>query len=196
MAFITHIAVTDMRTSTGVTRSTVSGYEGELSKHLLTTTLTHVGPVFRYSPNGLSFNTSTAMKTIHGAKANCQKSKLYTAYTPLPGAWSIVNAIPKQVHARKKRILSQAFSDRAVKDMEDYILGHTEKFVRLLRDAAKTASDVDMSLHIDDLIMDIFSGLCFGKSYGIQGSKGERTAREMINTVAKHHYIVGTYPVL
>lgn len=146
--------------------------------------------MFRYSPNGLSFNTASALETIHSAKANCQKSRLYEVYPPIPKAWSLVNAIPKAIHARKKRVMSQAFSDRAVKDMEEYILTHVRKFTSILRSDQASAVGLDMSLHFDDLVMDIFSELCFGKSYGLQGSNNDRSTRALINQAAQHHYVV------
>lgn len=43
-------------------------------------------------------------------------------------AYSIHSEVDKERHARKRRVLSHAFSDRALKGMEEYILNQIRIF--------------------------------------------------------------------
>ena len=60
------------------------------------------GDIVRYGPNQLSFNTSSALTTIYGPKANVQKSKWYTVFLPGPEAISVWTCIDKISHAGKR----------------------------------------------------------------------------------------------
>jgi hypothetical protein len=57
-----------------------------------------------------------------------QKSKAYEPLPVFPNAFNTHTAINKTIHGRKRRIVSQGFSDAALRSAEPYIL---EK-VRLL----------------------------------------------------------------
>lgn len=70
------------------------------------------GPYFRDSPNGVLFNSPSAQRTIYDAKANVKKGKYYAMW-PLNSdsinTWAITDRVK---HARKRRILNAAFSDK------------------------------------------------------------------------------------
>lgn len=81
------------------------------------------GPVVRFAPNSLSINDPAALRAIYGHGANVQKSEtFYHAFRAHPAAISTLLATEKVHHARKRRIMGQAFSDGAMRDLEQYVL--------------------------------------------------------------------------
>ena len=90
------------------------------------------GPVYRLGPNRLSFNSSTALQDIYGLKANVQKAKFYLAFSP--GKLNTHNTIDKVLHARKRRVMSHAFSEQALKSMEDDFLVNIRAWCAALKE--------------------------------------------------------------
>jgi hypothetical protein len=81
------------------------------------------GPVVRFAPNSLSINDPAALRAIYGHGANVQKSEtFYHAFRAHPAAISTLLATERAHHARKRRIMGQAFSDGAMRDLEQYVL--------------------------------------------------------------------------
>src|SRR5262245_28963926 len=84
------------------------------------------GPIVRFGPDSVSFNSNTALKEIYGFRSNVRKAEFYNAFVhPAPNTH---NTRDKDVHARKRRVLSHGFSDSAMKEMERYILGNVRAF--------------------------------------------------------------------
>lgn len=73
------------------------------------------GNVVRFGPNSLSFNSNTALKDIYGFKSNARKADFYKAFWASKDSASTHSSIDKATHARKRRVLSHAFSDAAIK---------------------------------------------------------------------------------
>jgi hypothetical protein len=90
------------------------------------------GPRVRLGPNLLSINTATGLKSIYGFRANVKKASFYEAFPSTPKAVSVHSAIDKMQHARKRRVLSHAFSDAAIKSLEKYILANVRVGCELL----------------------------------------------------------------
>lgn len=90
------------------------------------------GRIVRFGPNSLSFNSATALKEIYGFKSNVRKARFYEAFWATKDSFSTHSAISKSIHARKRRVLSQAFSDAAIKSMENHILAHVRQFCQNL----------------------------------------------------------------
>ena len=163
------------------------------------------GPLVRFGPNSLSFNTNTALKDIYGFKANVRKGDFYSAFPASKDAYSTHSAIDRSMHARKRRVLSQAFSDVAIKSMEKHILSHIRQFCSNLGErgfssfsnsgpekeswtAAKNMSD-----QANYLTFDIMGDLCFGKAFGMLERPDNRFAIDLIGNAAHRHLICGTY---
>ena len=85
-----------------------------------------IGKVVRFGPNSLSFNSAAALKDIYGFKTNVRKAEFYEAF--VHGAPNTHNCRDKATHAKKRRVLSYAFSDNAMREMERYILGNVRTF--------------------------------------------------------------------
>jgi hypothetical protein len=81
------------------------------------------GPVVRFAPNSLAINDPAALRAIYGHGANVQKSEtFYHAFRAHPAAISTLLATEREHHARKRRIMGQAFSEGAMRELERYVL--------------------------------------------------------------------------
>lgn len=148
----------------------------------------HLGPVFRYGPNRLSFNTHTALHIIYTPKANIRKSDFYKILIS-PAGPSILAAIPNDMHARKKRVLSQAFSEKALRSIEEYMLLHSREFCEKL---SSSPEPVNMSHWSTYLTGDVLGEVCFGKSFSMLKEKTNRNLMDLITGTARFGLIVSS----
>lgn len=162
------------------------------------------GNVVRYGPDSLSFCSDTALKEIYGFKANVRKSDFYLAFPATKTSISTHSAIDRGVHSRKRRVLSQAFSDSALKAMESHVLEHVRTFCSNLRGGLSSMSACEkasndwsaphnMTDQANYLTFDIMGDLAFGKAFGMLEGPQNRFAIDMIGAAAHRHLICGTY---
>lgn len=158
----------------------------------------------RIGPNSLSVNTATALKTIYGFRSNVIKGDFYEAFPATPASVSVHSAIDKQQHARKRRVISHAFSDQAIKSLEKYVLANVRTGCRLLAEKSgqngeKTGQDGEWAdmWNVADwcnwLVFDIMGDLVFGKAFGVLESPANRFAIEMVGNAAHRHLIVSPF---
>ncbi|KAL8961690.1 MAG: hypothetical protein Q9193_001798 [Seirophora villosa] len=128
------------------------------------------GPVFRYRPDGLLFNSPQAIRDIYETKANVKKGNFYEWFSRKAGFHNIWNCVDKAQHARKRRIMNAAFSDKALKSAERYIVQHADRWCELLLDGAERAwsSPRNLTEWSDRLIFDILGELCYARSFDIK----------------------------
>lgn len=115
------------------------------------------------------FNSPSAYQSIYNAKANVHKGFCYIAgrrYLHETQTWSTVDNIE---HAGKRRVLNHAFSEKALRSSEAFIIQHVDRWCELLfrTDGASEgwSKPRDMAHMCDYLILDILGDLCFGKSF-------------------------------
>ncbi|KAL6852994.1 hypothetical protein ACO1O0_007543 [Amphichorda felina] len=158
------------------------------------------GPVVRFGPNCLSFNSAAALKDVYGFKSNVRKAEFYDAFAhPVANTH---NTRDKAVHARKRRVLSQAFSDSAMRGIERYILQNVRSFcdqIGTLDGAADskgwTAPRV-MSDWCNYLAMDILGDLSYGKAFHMLERPDNRFALELVEAATTRHLVCGTMPIV
>lgn len=159
------------------------------------------GPVVRFGPNSLSINTNTALKTIYGHRSNVKKSQFYSVFPPTKDTFNTHSSIDKASHARKRRVLSHAFSDAAIKSMEKYILGNVRSFCSALGPAPKSMGEKgaskgewsvaqNMSDWCNYLTFDVMGDLCFGKAFEMLEHHENRHVIDLIGSAAHMHLIV------
>lgn len=157
------------------------------------------GRVVRFGPNSVSFNTNTALKEIYGFKSNVRKAEFYDAFVhPAPNTH---NARDKQLHARKRRVLSHGFSDGAMKEMERYVLANVRTFCEQVGLGASNESKgwtvpKNMADWCNYLAMDILGDLCFGKAFHMLERPDNRYALELVSLATTRHLICGTLPIV
>lgn len=161
-------------------------------------------------------NSNTALSTIYGPHANVRKSIFYTAFAATPEAASTHSTIDKTAHARKRRVLSYAFSEAAVKSMEKYILHNVRSFTDGLLTNRWSNSTANGQMVVSEkggekgpmpgwgpaqnmadwcnyLTFDIMGDLCFGKAFNMLEKADNHFAADMIGMAAHRHSIV-SYP--
>ncbi|KAI4225731.1 MAG: hypothetical protein L6R36_003694 [Xanthoria steineri] len=126
------------------------------------------GNVVRLAPNELSFIDAQAWQDIyahHQGRPNFPKNPLWMAPAE-NGIHSILSANDAD-HSRYRRLLSHAFSDRALREQEPLLQHYIDFLVRRLREYASTpSSTVDMVQWFNFTTFDIVGDLALGSSFG------------------------------
>ncbi|EME87800.1 uncharacterized protein MYCFIDRAFT_71270 [Pseudocercospora fijiensis CIRAD86] len=130
------------------------------------------GEVVRISPNEISFTSiDTAWPDIYGFRTGKMKGHLNTlkdpAWYPPPmnGAPSIIIA-DDDLHSKGRRVLSHAFSEKALTDQEGLLQGYVDQLVDGLRETIKTKPVADLTKWYNWTTFDIIADLMFGEPFG------------------------------
>ncbi|KAL7273449.1 hypothetical protein RUND412_003704 [Rhizina undulata] len=163
------------------------------------------GPYVRISPNFLTLNTKEGLKEIYGVNKNVQKSHFYTAAVGHASNYAANTAteIDKQVHARKRKVLAQAFTDTALRSMEQYVLPTIETLCNIIAAGEQSIYFEgggkgtgkwrgDMSKWATYLTFDIMGELSFGKNFGMLERDENRYVPKIIGKSNKLGLIIGT----
>lgn len=87
-----------------------------------------------------------------------------------PGESHLINASEAD-HSRQKRLLTHAFSERALRDQEPLIISYIDLFIRRLRGYADREDKVNLEVWLNFLTFDIVGDLAFGAPFGcLEGS--------------------------
>ncbi len=127
------------------------------------------GEIVRYGPNRLSINNVAAISAIYGVRANTKKSYFYEVmqfYMKIPSTHATTN---KLEHTRKRRILSQALSDRMLHVYEAGFLEILDNFTNRYDSPADVdgwSAPYDVAHELSLLNYDSMGKFCFGKSFG------------------------------
>ncbi|KAH6686636.1 cytochrome P450 [Plectosphaerella plurivora] len=145
------------------------------------------GPTFRYTPDSILVNTPSGYQEIFNPKANIGKSVYYDTYVRNSVAFTTWNSTNKDIHARKRRVLTNCFSDKAIRNAEPYIHQNLDRWCGLLQDEIDKNGEWSESLNMADwsnhLIFDILGDLCFGKSFDMKEPDNElRFVPELMST--------------
>lgn len=115
------------------------------------------------------FNTPSAYESIYNTKANVHKGFSYVVgrrYLDETQTWSTVD---KLEHAGKRRVLNHAFSEKALRSSEAFIIQNVDRWCEILLgtdDASEGWSKPRNMAHMCDyLVLDTFGDLCFGKAF-------------------------------
>ncbi|KAL4786874.1 cytochrome P450 [Aspergillus varians] len=159
------------------------------------------GPHVRLAPNFVSINTVEGLHKIYGHGNRFRKADFYNAFPAIKGVYNTHNAIDKLVHGRKRRVLSQAFSDTALKGMEDVMLLHVRQLCSILgREApgsrpigGKDGATFNMANWFGYLTYDVMGELCFGKSFDMLIDGAKRRMVHLVDRAAYRHYVCGLW---
>lgn len=129
------------------------------------------GDIVRLSPNELSFTNATAWKDIYGhhqGHADFPKNPIWM--TPgSNGIHSILSANDAD-HSRYRRLLSHAFSDKALREQEYLLLHYIELLMTRLKDQIRAspqskAASVNIVRWLNFTTFDIIGDLSLGESF-------------------------------
>jgi len=144
------------------------------------------------------FLDTQAHRDIYGSKANVKRAKSYEAWAKNVDEPNTALATDPVVHARKRKILNQAFTEKSVKHASTFITRHTERWIDLLVDGHDISQEYgwsktrNMSEWNDWVVFDILGDLCFGRSFEIK-EPGPNPIREIPNHIIRH--VQFFYPV-
>ena len=127
------------------------------------------GPVVRIAPDELSFIDAQAWQDIYGfhpGKPNFPKNPLWMQPGD-NGIHSILSANDAD-HSRYRRLLAHAFSERALRQQEELLLGYVELLMGRLRELASSPDTavVDIVRWFNYTTFDIVGDLSLGESFG------------------------------
>lgn len=140
-----------------------------------------IGPIVRWGPNYVSFNTSTAVQTIYGnsRKNNVRKADMYNFFDDPGQSPSTFNTLEKGTQSRKRRILSHAFSPQALEGADEIIVRNTDRWADILKQQDSSARQDwtearDMTQYCDWFAFDTAVDLAFGKTFNLLGDEEYR----------------------
>ncbi|KAI8666353.1 hypothetical protein NCS57_00859800 [Fusarium keratoplasticum] len=131
------------------------------------------GPAVRFAPKDVSFITASALKQIYG-----HKSSLDATFVKDPPFYqrglkdpTIINANHED-HKRFRRLLSHAFSEKALRSQEDILKLYIDKFINQLAQQAHDGVAVDLVSWYNFATFDLIGDLSFGEPFGCLDSGG------------------------
>ncbi|OBT55407.1 hypothetical protein VE04_04708 [Pseudogymnoascus sp. 24MN13] len=153
------------------------------------------GEAFRFKPDGVLFNSPTAYRAIYQTKANTKKGKFYEIWSRNPQYINTLTKVDKIAHARKRRVLNSAFSEKAIRSAEAFVVKHVDRWTELIineKDGKEWTAPKNMSDLSDYLVFDIMGDLCFGTSFNLKEAE-ENQFKHMPHTIAD--YMRFMYPI-
>ncbi|KAH8702535.1 cytochrome P450 monooxygenase-like protein [Talaromyces proteolyticus] len=147
------------------------------------------GDKIRPDPNTVLFCDPDAYADIYGMKSNVRRSPFYEAFKRNEREKTTLTTIDVAAHAKKRRILNIAFTEKLVRAASGFIIKHVDRWNQLIMDEIDSDSEwsapVDFSHKVDALIFDIMGDLCFGKSFGIK-EPGDNPLKEVPHCIAEY----------
>ena len=122
------------------------------------------GDVVRLQPDELSFTKSQAWTDIYASRPQLPKSKIAQLVHP-SGARPLVTIVRTEDHTRQRKIISHAFSDRALTEQENILQGYTDLLIKRMHDHVEAGKEVDLCAWYSFVTFDIIGDLCFAESF-------------------------------
>jgi cytochrome P450 len=124
--------------------------------------------VVRISPRELSFINASAWKNIHGNRPSHRSlEKDPAVYRKPPNEIASLLTANRADHARMRRVLGHAFSDRASRDQEPVVESYVDILIKRLHEQVEglEGGKLDISNWFRWLSFDIAGDLSFGESF-------------------------------
>ncbi|OAP63321.1 hypothetical protein AYL99_02548 [Fonsecaea erecta] len=152
------------------------------------------GPMVRYSPNSLAFNEPQAFRDIYGFKRNFRKADATTVGASSdPDAQSTFSEPLTEKAMKKRRILSQGFSESALRDAEEFMIEKIDILCKQLI-SPSTEKAKDMSLWLNYLAYDIMGEVVFSKSFDMLTNPSLRYVLDLIDSMVFSTLLGGIVP--
>ncbi|KIW84306.1 hypothetical protein Z517_03556 [Fonsecaea pedrosoi CBS 271.37] len=152
------------------------------------------GRVVRYGPNELAFNTPQAFRDMYGFKRNVRKADAVTVGASTnPDEQSTFSEPYTERAMRKRKILSQGFSESALKAAEEYMIDQIKVLCKQLVNPS-TEKVKDLSLWLNYLAYDIMGEVVFGKSFNMMTDPSLRYVLDLIDSMVFSTLLGGIMP--
>ncbi|KAF8890450.1 benzoate para-hydroxylase [Infundibulicybe gibba] len=164
------------------------------------------GKIVRISPNHVSVADKDAVSIIYGqGNGAFHKSDFYNAF--VCDKASVFSTTNRQDHAQKRRLVSQAFSQKSMQQCSHLIHDVLNVFVGKLDEMCSSGKEVDALLWFNYLAFDVLSDLAFGEAIGMvsrgsdavavqrpDGSMAEQHAIALVDEREHLAAVIGIHP--
>ncbi len=139
-------------------------WNGSLSQWLAALHEQYSSDVVRTSPNELSFISPSAWNDLYGHRQG--HAKFPKDLRLWAGVQGILTA-PDADHSRMRRLLSHAFSDKALREQQSLIQSHVDNLINGLKGKIQAQSNgkVDLTHWYNWTTFDVIGDLSFGESF-------------------------------
>lgn len=153
------------------------------------------GPVVRIAPNELSFSSPHAARDVLAAGKGFHKTDFYWVFPPAENP-DIFTEIRENVHAAKKRYVSQPYSMANMQQMSGYIEDTQRLLMKKLDQASETGDRrVDLGDFLHFFAFDVLGEIAFSKKFGfLEAGYDLEGAIKTIDDVQWYDGIVGQIP--
>jgi cytochrome P450 len=128
------------------------------------------GDIVRIAPDEVSFAKTEAWNEVYGSRHGQPMNKTtiwHRARTP--DQKSVLNALDNDDHARMRRAMQPAFTEKALTAQESLIQHHVDLLIQRLNEMTSTdtaRAEIDMVQWISFTTLDIIGDLGFGEPFG------------------------------
>ncbi|KAI1124429.1 cytochrome P450 [Nemania abortiva] len=129
------------------------------------------GSVVRIAPNRILFNIATAFRAIYQDDDRITKASIYELITR-NGVYSVFNTLDRDLHRAKRKVVAQAFSDRATRSFTPALLPHIDICLRQFLESS--GRPVNMTQQMSHLAIDVVGKLALGYDLDTQTSEENR----------------------
>jgi hypothetical protein len=145
------------------------------------------GSAVRVGPNEVAFNSLSALRTIYGAGSGFERTPFYDMFDAY-GKKNLFTFYSSKDHGDRKKLIAHAYSKSVMLrgSVAALVEDKVEKYLQLLKNDPKSASEIFTSLHYFslDAITDFLYGQ-FGRTSCMAGDKVDRTLLGDIIDVAR-----------
>ncbi len=128
------------------------------------------GEVVRIAPNALAYRAAAAWKDIYGHRKKGQKVFLKdpALYSPTPNGVNAVITANYHDHQRMRRLLTHAFSNKALGEQEGILHTYADMLIDKLGEVlcVSCSSVVDLTRWFNFTTFDLIGDLAFGEPFG------------------------------
>ncbi|GAP86915.1 putative cytochrome [Rosellinia necatrix] len=137
------------------------------------------GPIIRQGPNKLVFNSISALHDIY-VNDRVTKSRAYLVTQRAPGVYGVFNAIDKQLHQAKRKLVSRVVNKKSLRALEPTINHQIDIFLHQLSLSGSRAS-LNMTKVFKYLTMDIMGHIAFSYPFNLQTEETHRCITDTTN---------------
>ncbi|KAH7325866.1 cytochrome P450 [Stachybotrys elegans] len=145
------------------------------------------GPILRHGPNKLVFSNTAALHDIY-LNSSVSKSAVYDLTRQANGVSNVFNAIDKNLHRRKSRLVGRAINERSMRIFEPNMTAQIDVLLSTLLQSA--GQPLNMTTLVKRLSIDIVGLLGFG--YELKTQTDERD-RWLAEGVVKGNFRINSY---
>lgn len=134
------------------------------------------GHFVRVGPTDVSITHPKAVKKVYGLGSPCIKAVWYDLTLPMV---SLQTLRDKELHDKRRRAWSTAFSDKALRGYEQRIRVHRQRFIEQV--AAQNGQPINISQWFNFYSFDVMGDLAFGEDFGMIENGADHWAITLLN---------------